>query len=142
MQFTKAEEYGIFGVLYLAEQPAGRITPLSEISETQDVPEKFLAKIFQSLSKSGLIRSHRGVKGGFSLGRPANEIPIREIVENIQGPYFIAKCLHTEDICEKKDCPIRILLHKAQAALNEVFDNHTVSDLLDWQREAAAVQSR
>ena len=76
MQFTKAEEYGIFGVLYLAEQPAGRITPLSEISETQDVPEKFLAKIFQSLSKSGLIRSHRGVKGGFSLGRPANEIPI------------------------------------------------------------------
>ncbi len=69
MQFTKAEEYGIFGIMYLATQTKGKITPLSEISENQHVPEKFLAKIFQSLCRSGLVRSHRGVKGGFSLGR-------------------------------------------------------------------------
>ncbi|NMC44648.1 MAG: Rrf2 family transcriptional regulator [candidate division Zixibacteria bacterium] len=138
MQFTKAEEYGIFGVVYLADQPADRITPLSEISETQGVPEKFLAKIFQSLSRSGLVRSHRGVKGGFSLGRPADQISIREIVEEIQGPYFIAKCLHTKDICNRKDCPINLLLQKAQAALIDVFEKHTVADLLSWQKSAAA----
>lgn len=138
MQFTKAEEYGIFGVLYLAGQPPDRITPLSEISETQGVPEKFLAKIFQALSRSGLVHSHRGVKGGFSLGRPADQISIREIVEEIQGPYFIAKCLHTKDICNRKDCPINQLLHKAQEALIDVFDKHTVADLLAWQKGAAA----
>lgn len=136
MQFTKAEEYGIFGVLYLAEQPAGKVTPLSEISEAQSVPEKFLAKIFQSLSKSGLIRSHRGVKGGFSLGKPASEIAIREIVENIQGPYFLAKCLHNEDICNVANCPIKLLLEKAQSAIVEVFSNHSIADLLKWQRKA------
>jgi Rrf2 family transcriptional regulator, iron-sulfur cluster assembly transcription factor len=138
MQFTKAEEYGIFGVLYLADQPPDRITPLSEISETQGVPEKFLAKIFQALSRSGLVHSHRGVKGGFSLGRPADQISIREIVEEIQGPYFISKCLHTKDICNRKDCPINLLLHKAQEALIDVFDKHTVADLLTWQKSAAA----
>jgi len=140
MQFTKAEEYGIFGILYLANQPAERITPLSEISEAQGVPEKFLAKIFQSLSKSGLVRSHRGVKGGFSLGRPASQISIREIVEIIQGPYFISKCLHTSDVCNRKDCPIKLLLGKAQHALTDVFDRHSVADLLAWHEEAAVLR--
>ncbi len=138
MQFTKAEEYGIFGILYLACQPADKITPLSEVAETQGVPEKFLAKIFQSLSKSGLVRSHRGVKGGFSLGRPPDQISIREIVENIQGPYFISKCLHASDVCFRKDCPIKLVLSRAQEALTEVFSKHTVADLLAWQKEAAA----
>lgn len=136
MQFTKAEAYGIFGIIYLAEQPAGKITPLSEISEQQQVPEKFLAKIFQSLSKSGLIRSHRGVKGGFSLGRDPEEISVKEIVENIQGPYYIAKCLQGEDICDREVCALKILLEKAQHALMDVFIHHTVADLLKWQKEA------
>ena len=134
MQFTKAEAYGIFGVLYLADQPNGKVTPLSEISENQSVPEKFLAKIFQSLSKSGLIRSHRGVKGGFSLGRAPEDISVREIVENIQGPYFIAKCLQNETICDREICSLKVLLEKAQVALMDVFGNHTVADLLAWQK--------
>lgn len=141
MQFTKAEEYGIFGVLYLAEQPAGKVTPLSEISEAQDVPEKFLAKIFQSLSKSGVIRSHRGVKGGFSLGRPADHISIREIVEIIQGPYFIAKCLHTPEICTRRDCPIRHLLADAQKALMNIFDRKTIADLMEWKKSGHLAES-
>ncbi|MBD3258773.1 Rrf2 family transcriptional regulator, partial [candidate division GN15 bacterium] len=49
MQFTKAEEYGMHGVLYLAQKDRSAVTPLSEISEAQMIPEKFLAKIFQSL---------------------------------------------------------------------------------------------
>lgn len=136
MQFTRAEAYGIFGVLYLADQPPGRITPLSEISESQDVPEKFLAKIFQSLSKSGLVRSYRGVNGGFALGRPANQINIREILESIQGPYLIAKCLNTGGICEKRGCSIKLLLTKAQDAMIDIFNSHTLADLLRWEKES------
>jgi Rrf2 family transcriptional regulator, iron-sulfur cluster assembly transcription factor len=140
MQFTKAETYGIFGILYLAEQPSGRITPLSEISEVQDIPEKFLAKIFQSLSKTGLIRSHRGVKGGFSLGRPADEMTIREVVEHIQGPYYMAKCLGGDDLCDRKNCPIKVLLEKAQSALMGIFDQYTIADLAKWQKAAKVLQ--
>ena len=141
MQFTKAEEYGIFGVLYLAEQPEGSITALSEISELQDIPEKFLAKIFQSLSRTGIVRSHRGVRGGFSLSRPADQISISNVVESIQGPYFISKCLYIEEICDKVDCPLKALLNKAQTALMDVFDGHTIADLLKWQKGAQVVQN-
>jgi Rrf2 family protein len=141
MQFTKAETYGLFGVLYLAEQPAGKITPLSEISEAQDVPEKFLAKIFQSLSRSGMIRSHRGVKGGFSLARPADQISFREIVEIIHGPYFLAKCFNVEEICDRQNCPVKVLLEKAQGALMDVFEKHTIANLLTWQKEGKEANS-
>ena len=98
MQFTKAEEYGMFGVLYLAEKDRSVVTPLSEIAESQNIPEKFLAKIFQSLSKAGVVRSHRGVRGGFTLSRDPREITIKEVLETIQGPYFLMKCLKDKEI--------------------------------------------
>ncbi len=134
MQFTKAEEYGIFGIMYLASQPTGRITPLSEISENQNVPEKFLAKIFQSLSRSGLIRSHRGVKGGFTLGKSPEEITIKQVVESIQGPYYISKCLtEPRDAQSPAMLSLRRLLEEAQDRLLTVFSQHTIKDLTEWQ---------
>jgi Rrf2 family protein len=135
MQLTKAEEYGVFGVMYLATQPKGKITPLSEISTHQDVPEKFLAKIFQSLAKSGLIRSHRGVRGGFTLGRPSEKITVKEVLESIQGPYHISRCL-TEPR-EGQSAPaasLRRLLEMAQTNLLKVLSNHTIKDLTDWEK--------
>jgi Rrf2 family transcriptional regulator, iron-sulfur cluster assembly transcription factor len=137
MQFTRAEEYGIMGVMYLAEQDKSRIVPLSEIAEAQEVPEKFLAKIFQNLTKSGLVRSHRGVRGGFTLGKTADGISLREIAETIQGPYHLIKCLHDKECCEKyKSCPIRVVLEEAERHLLEVFNKYTVDDLLRWKKEA------
>ena len=142
MQFTKAEEYGIFGVLYLAEKDRSVVTPLSEISKAQNIPEKFLAKIFQSLSKSGIIRSHRGVRGGFTLAKDPSEISVREVLETIQGPYHLMKCLGDFKACtmNKVDfCPLREILLIAEQRLVSVFDEYTLSDLVKWEKAKAAV---
>ncbi len=136
MQFTKAEDYGLHGIIYLAGQPYGKVTPLSEISEQQQVPEKFLAKIFQNLSKSGLVKSHRGVKGGFSLSKAADKMTVIEVLESIQGPYFIAKCLADEKTCKKSNnCSVRMLLKITQERILEVFKGHTIADLVAWEKE-------
>ncbi len=136
MQFTKAEDYGLHGIIYLASQPEGKITPLSEISEEQQVPEKFLAKIFQNLSKAGLIKSHRGVKGGFTLNKTADSITVIEVLESIQGPYFIAKCLADDKLCKKSNmCSVRMLLQATQDSILEVFKGHTIADLVAWEKE-------
>jgi Rrf2 family protein len=134
MRFTKAEDYGLYGVIYLAEQENGRIVPLSEISKTADVPEKFLAKIFQSLSRAGLVKSHRGVKGGFTLAKPAGEITIRVLVETIQGPYYLSKCIHDEKACDKSaNCPVRHLLSLTLKCILEQFESYTLADMLKWK---------
>ena len=142
MRFTKAEEYGVFGILYLSQKDNSQVTPLSEISEAQGIPEKFLAKIFQSLSKSGIIRSHRGVRGGFTLSRKPDEITLKEVLETIQGPYHLMKCLHDVKECEMQIdefCPLRELLVIAERQLVSVFENHTIADLLRWQDAGAVV---
>ena len=138
MQFTKAEEYGILGVIYLAEKDIYNITPLSEISEAQDIPEKFLAKIFQSLSKTGIIRSHRGVRGGFSLAKDASDIGIPEILQAIQGPYNLMKCTNNRSVCDKDGfCSLRELLILAEKQLLSVFGNYTLKDLKNWQDQGS-----
>lgn len=136
MQFTKAEEYGMFGVLYLAETDRARVVPLSEISQAKDIPEKFLAKIFQSLSRSGIIRSHRGVRGGFSLAKDPNEITVKEVLEIIQGPYHLMRCTEDKRACLKDPCEfcaIREVLVLAEKRLLSVFEEFTLSDLVKWQ---------
>ena len=65
MQITRREAYGLKGLLFLAQQPEEKVFLVSEISRVQKIPERFLAKIFQRLSKAGVLRSVRGSKGGF-----------------------------------------------------------------------------
>jgi Rrf2 family iron-sulfur cluster assembly transcriptional regulator len=131
MELTKAGDYGVFGVIYLAKQPRGRIVSLSEVSKAENIPEKFLAKIFQSLTRSGLIRSHRGAGGGFSLARPANKITVKELLESIQGPIFFTKCLSNLYDCDRKEiCKLRNLWKKAQDYTIKILTQKTLSDLI------------
>ncbi len=136
MQFTKAEEYGMKGVLFLAEKEKKSITPLSEISKAKNIPEKFLAKIFQSLSRTGIVRSHRGVRGGFTLSRDPREISVKDVLEAIQGPYHLMKCIKDMEVCEdSKKCAIRDLFVVAENKMIEVFESHSLADMIQWQKE-------
>lgn len=137
MQFTKAEEYGVFGVLYLAEVERFRVVPLSEISEAKDIPEKFLAKIFQSLSRNGVIRSHRGVRGGFSLSKDPSQVTLREVLETIQGPYHLTLCTADKSACIRNPaefCAMREVLVLAEKRLLSLFGQITLADLVKWQQ--------
>jgi Rrf2 family protein len=136
MQITKAESYGIFGVIYLAEKAKDKITPLAEIATSQEVPEKFLAKIFQNLTKKGIVKSHRGVNGGFTLLKDPEKLTIREIVEAIQGPYHLISCLSDAKNCRKYDeCVVRVVMEEAEKRLLEIFDSYTICDLIRWRKE-------
>jgi Rrf2 family iron-sulfur cluster assembly transcriptional regulator len=131
MELTKAGDYGIFGVIYLAKQPQGKIVSLSEVSKAENIPEKFLAKIFQSLTRSGLIRSHRGAGGGFSLARPANKITVKELLESIQGPIYFTKCLSNLYDCDRKEiCKLINLWKKAQDYSIKILTQKTLADLI------------
>jgi Rrf2 family protein len=131
MQLTRSGEYGLRGLLYLAKQPSEKVALVSEISREQNIPETFLAKIFQRLSKAGLLRSIRGANGGFSLGKPANEITMREIIEAIEGPIALNRCLLREGECEEqKVCPLHPIWEEVQQRFLEILDRTTMEDLI------------
>ena len=136
MQFTKAEEYGLLGVLYLAAKNSVSVTPLSEIAEAKGIPEKFLAKIFQSLSRSGIVRSHRGVRGGFSLAQKPDQVTIKQVLESIQGPYHLIKAMPNPALENDKEfIALCELLTMAEERLVSVFEEHTLLDLVDWENK-------
>jgi len=130
MQITRSGEYGLRGLVFLAKQPPEKVTLVSEISKRQNIPEPFLAKIFQRLSKAGLLRSVRGANGGFTLGRPAHEITMREIIEILEGPIALNRCLLGKGECEEEEvCPLHPVWEEVQQRFLDILDNTTMEDL-------------
>jgi Rrf2 family protein len=130
VKLTRGTDYGIRGVLDLAMQPFEQVTLLHDIAERQDVPESYLAKIFQDLNKAGLVRSHRGAKGGFSLARAPADITLREVIEALQGPISLNRCLDVREVCRHQDeCAVSLVLKQAQDELLSTLDAATFDAL-------------
>src|SRR5205823_9871000 len=60
--------------------------PIAELARRRDIPVQFLEQLFANLRRAGILRSQRGVKGGYTFGRPPHEITVLELVELLEGP--------------------------------------------------------
>jgi Rrf2 family transcriptional regulator, iron-sulfur cluster assembly transcription factor len=131
LQLTRGGEYAVRAMMYLGRHPVGHVSSLHDICREQDVPESFLAKIFQSLTRAGLVTSHRGAHGGFSLARPAHEITVRKVVEAIDGPIALNACVLWPEECQRSaGCPMHVVWEHAQERMMSVLDEVTVDALV------------
>lgn len=134
MQVTRAGEYAIIGLVYLARQPEGRTIMIDEISEAERIPKSFLAKIFQVLAKGRLVSSHRGAGGGFSLARSPAEISLLQVLNCVEREFALQKCVTEEPSCVVSterlgSCMLCGVFAEAQRRVNEVFAGTTLADL-------------
>lgn len=142
LKLTRGTDYGIQGVLYLAAQPYEKVTLLHDIARERGIPETYLAKIFQDLTKAGIVRSHRGAKGGFRLARPASDISLLQVIEALQGPIALNRCLDIRDVCgNSPTCPVHVVLEQAQAQLAKTLQAATF-DQLGGSLEHSDTESR
>ena len=96
---SRKGDYAIRGMVYLAGKPADTVSSLSDIALAAEASQTFMAKIFQQFNKMGVVKSYRGTGGGFQLGRPAGEITLLEIVEAVEGPIVVNRCLLAAGLC-------------------------------------------
>jgi Rrf2 family transcriptional regulator, iron-sulfur cluster assembly transcription factor len=130
MELTRKGEYAIRGIVFLAKQPAGKVILVSEVAEATGVSHTFLAKIFQSFAKLGLVKSFRGTGGGFILGRPASKITMRQVVEAVDGPIMPNRCLSDEGLCSREaECMVHPVWRKIQGEVSAILDSVTLEDL-------------
>jgi Rrf2 family protein len=131
LQITRQTEYAIRGLQDLARRNGEAPVQLKSIARNCDVSEAFLAKIFQMLSQQHIVKSHRGVKGGFSLGRSPETITLRDIVEVCEGGIALNHCLRQSNRCENVgECNMTVAWSKAQQALIEALEDTRLADLL------------
>lgn len=130
MELTRKGEYAIRGIIYLAQQPPGRVSLISEIAAAAEVPQTFLAKIFQSFAKLGLVTSSRGTGGGFMLARPASAITLREVVEAVEGPIVPNRCLLGSP-CDRGagTCRVHGTWQQVQSEVVRILDGVTIETL-------------
>lgn len=99
---TRKGDYAIRGMVHLAGRPRSEVTLLRDIAVESGVPAALLAKIFQHLGKTGLVRSQRGAGGGFQLGRPAKDISLLDIIEAVDGPISMNLCIIERGSCGRE----------------------------------------
>jgi Rrf2 family protein len=81
---TSKSRYAVVAMAELARS-GERPVPIAQIAERRAMPVQFLEQLFTTLRRDGLLHSHRGVKGGYTLGRPAEEITVLEVVQSLDG---------------------------------------------------------
>lgn len=136
MELTRKGEYAIRGIVFLAKQPVGKIILVSEIAEATGVSQTFLAKIFQSFAKLGLVNSFRGTGGGFILGRPAAKITLRQVVEAVEGPIIPNRCLSADENCSREtECTVHPVWKKIQGEVASILDAVTLEDLAKEKKQ-------
>jgi Rrf2 family protein len=130
MELTRAADYALRGVLYLSMQPQDSLSVISEIAEKMEIPEGFLARIFQILAKSGIIRSHRGKKGGFSLARPPEQIAMKQVIEAMEGPIHLNRCLNGFGQCGREHlCPLHEVWEQIQQQVVATLEETNFAEL-------------
>ena len=131
MLITRATEYAIRAVLYLAKQPAGEIILKKDICRTQDITPAFLTKIFQPLIKCGIVGSQRGVGGGFYLAMNPEQISLLDVVQAQEGEILFNYCLEEPGTCKRDTlCPVHDAWGKVRAQVTTALQGATFDELV------------
>ena len=115
MKLSRTVAYAVRATLQLAKSDAATPVPCSQLAAEGNMPERFLLQILRSLVTHGILRSTRGVDGGYSLVRSPNEVSLLEVIEAIEGPLNTGEPM-TEGTAEESQLRLR-------AALRSVTDN-------------------
>jgi Rrf2 family protein len=130
MQLTRAADYAIRVMVHLAGLPPETRASRAELAEAAECPEQFLSKVLQSLTRAGLVLSHRGNTGGFELPAIHRAASLLEVVEAIEGPIRLNICLNSERSCARQEwCPAHDVWVGAQAAVAGVLRAASIGDL-------------
>ena len=130
MQLTRAGEYAVKSLVYLATQPLDARVMASEVAAAEHIPVNFVRKILESLAKTGLVKSYRGAGGGFVLGRTAEQITLRQVIEAIEGPLALNQCLLPSACEQLPTCPMSHIWAEAQRAVEDVLDRYSLADVV------------
>ncbi|SDB08115.1 transcriptional regulator, BadM/Rrf2 family [Desulfonatronum thiosulfatophilum] len=130
MMLTKAGEYAVRCMLFLAGERERDVVLKKDVSEAMKIPGSFLAKIAQNLAKAGLIQIVQGPRGGYRMLKSAEEVTLLEVIEAVEGEIFLNECLFRPDSCHRSlFCGVHQVWEKAREGLRETL-SVPLSDLL------------
>ena len=140
---SQKARYALRALFLLAGRTLGEPVLIAEIAVKARVPRKFLEQILLDLKRRGILTSMRGKHGGYTLGRPADQISFAEVIRAIDGPLALAPCASVTayrrcgDCVDEETCAIRKVLLAARDATASVLETRMISEALSEKASAA-----
>ena len=134
MRITQEGDYALRVVLYLCKSDSGEKIEAKTIAAHEKIPLRFLLKLFRKLTKAGIVKSSRGVGGGYAIEKPPEQITFKDVIEAIEGPIYVNRCLYDMSFCNlnrTNTCDIHRALGKIQSRLLADLQSVNFKDLLN-----------
>jgi len=127
VQLTSFTDYGLRALIYMATLPEGRLTSITEVTDTYGVSRSHMVKIINQLSRAGFVAAIRGKNGGIRLGMPPGNIIIGDVVRKMEPLQLVdcARCSITPA------CRLKQALHDAVQLFLKELDGYTLADLVE-----------
>ena len=139
MKLSTKGRYAVRLMLGLTLHQGDKPVLLREVARRQEISSRYLEQLILNLKTAGLVKSIRGAKGGFILGRPAEDITLLEIFKASEGSLSIVECLEDMSFCKRsKTCVSRDLWLEMKKAMEEILNHRTLAKLAQQQRSKKA----
>ena len=143
MRLSRRSKYALLILFDLAGRASSTPVPLNELAERNNVPLKFLEQIFHTLRNAGIVHSQVGAHGGYTLGRPAQDITLGMVIRLLDGTLAPVSCVsqiaYEPCTClDEQTCPLRAVMGQVRQAIVDVVDNTTLADAAGLRRVAEA----
>jgi Rrf2 family protein len=126
MELTRATQFALRTLLDLAQNGPGQT---AVIAARRGIPPAQAGKIVQQLARGGIVHTSRGARGGVRLARAPERMTLRQVIEAIEGPVVVSRCLAWNDCPCRQPCPVRVTLGRIQHAFENLLDDVTIADL-------------
>ena len=142
---SQKARYALRALLYLAARGGDTPIQIAEIAEAERLPRKFLEQILAELKKPGIVQSHRGRSGGYSLGRADKDISFADVLRVTDGPLALSPCVSVmayrkcEDCFEETVCAIRKALLAARDATAEILESRNLAQAAAQLKRSGAI---
>jgi len=135
MRISRSTGMAIDGLFYMSAHPDQTHFYVNEIAAVQKVSATYLAKVFQQLARSGILRSQRGSRGGYAFGRSPEEISLFDIVSVCEGDLRIFDCGGEQRLCNlREECLVGRTFSEAEGLMRQALQGVSVADLRDYHR--------
>ncbi len=124
-------EYSLMALKHMSRKMPGELTSAKEVSDSYHAPFDATARMMQLMAQHGILRSEQGANGGYQITKDLSKVTLQDLIDIVQGPTKIAKCMQRDEPCElESSCNIISPVQTLNQKLSEFYSNLSLRDLL------------
>ena len=130
LKLNRLTDYGVVALSTLALR-RDDVTAVAQLAADIGINPPTVAKLMKQLAHTGLVNSHRGANGGYTLARPAEEISVSEIIEALEGPIELTACVDGSETCcsVESSCPMRGNWNQVNVAIRSALESISLAEM-------------